>query len=721
MTLPERPSSHSRSRAFARSLLLPVALLAGCGGGGGSAGRTIRASTARVLFPPARSQTDATSITVRGTASDPDGVVAVSVAGVPAKSSDGFATWTAFVPLGPGRQELPIDVTDARGAIARGVARLEVEVEPARISPVGMAFDAATDQLYVVERVPPQVIAFDLASGDARRVSGVDTGSGPRFGAVLGIDVDSASQTLYVAGQDEDGLDALFSVDPGSGDRKIVRGNGKGSGVTLFSIDDVAVDPPAGIAYVADFDCVLAVELASGATSVVSSNSVGSGPKFSFLSGIVLDRTAQRAYVTDEQEDALFAVDLATGDRTLISDSTRGNGPALSNPEGLGLRGDLATALVASSNGAVLLVDLLSGNRTIVSDDATGSGIELDQPWDVAELGAGSGELAVVDEDTGYVIRIDAASGDRVALGDDLTGSGPLLNEAIDFARDPARRRVIAARLADPPLMAIDDATGDRAVLSGTGFGAGPTFTSCSAVAVDEARDRVYAARGSQLLAVDLATGDRTLVSDATRGVGPLPAFAELAYDAVHDVLFALGSDGTFPSPLIAIDPETGDRTLVSGTTRGSGPHIDFTFEMEVDPANNRALLVNFLPDAVIAVDLVTGNRSIFSGADGGADVGAGPAVDHPFALVVDLERRRALVACLDTAVTGSPSYLLAVDLDSGDRTQLSSELDGGGSILRFDLLELGDDPGQLRAFGAFGPRSYLVDLGSGDRVIYSK
>jgi hypothetical protein len=50
--------------------------------------------------------------TVTGTASDPAGIASIVVNGVAATSSDGFATWRASVPLGPGHNAVSLTATD---------------------------------------------------------------------------------------------------------------------------------------------------------------------------------------------------------------------------------------------------------------------------------------------------------------------------------------------------------------------------------------------------------------------------------------------------------------------------------------------------------------------------------------------------------------------------------------------------------------------------------
>ena len=70
---------------------------------------------ARIDFPLGSALTDAAQLRVRGTAHDPSGVAAVRVNGVPATSSDGFATWAVVVPLELGENALVVEA----GRLAR--------------------------------------------------------------------------------------------------------------------------------------------------------------------------------------------------------------------------------------------------------------------------------------------------------------------------------------------------------------------------------------------------------------------------------------------------------------------------------------------------------------------------------------------------------------------------------------------------------------------------
>ncbi len=108
---------HPRSAIGLFALTLLAVALTGCGGGGGTA--TAPDSTpdsfsfAPVVDASKNSMVVSAPIVVRGTAADTENpVTAVRINGVDAVSSDGYATWTATVPLTAGENTLVLELED---------------------------------------------------------------------------------------------------------------------------------------------------------------------------------------------------------------------------------------------------------------------------------------------------------------------------------------------------------------------------------------------------------------------------------------------------------------------------------------------------------------------------------------------------------------------------------------------------------------------------------
>ena len=93
-------------------------------------------------------------------------------------------------------------------------------------------------------------------------------------------------------------------------------------------------------------------------------------------------------------------------------------------------------------------------------------------------------------------------------------------------------------------------------------------------------------------MGVDLSTGDRTVISSDSVGTGPLDGFGFLAIVEENDRIIVLDSG----SAVLSVHPETGDRELLTGesgaVSRGSGPILDDgSGPIVVDNQRGRVLL----------------------------------------------------------------------------------------------------------------------------------
>ena len=140
------------------------------------------APSATVDFPPALSFTDATTVMLRGMAADNMAVAAVRVAGVAAQSDDGFATWTADVPVDYGRQTLTVEAEDSAGNIAASAASVEVIRSDATGSKDLITMDPAGGRAFVMDTSAPFATSvLDVTTGVYRFVSSDTIGTGPTF------------------------------------------------------------------------------------------------------------------------------------------------------------------------------------------------------------------------------------------------------------------------------------------------------------------------------------------------------------------------------------------------------------------------------------------------------------------------------------------------------------------------------------------------------------
>ncbi len=174
------------------------------------------APTASIEFPRSGYWTNARTGRLRGTASAAPGgaVSSVRVKGVAATSSDGFAHWTAEVPLDWGHNELVVEVEDSLAAKSAQAASVTVTAQ-ATLSTEATDFQVVGDTVYVADA--GSLVAIPLAGGPAR---GITTASAP----IVAFTVDG--DTIYVATKDR----ALGSVPRAGGELKVLFNSSTAAG-----------------------------------------------------------------------------------------------------------------------------------------------------------------------------------------------------------------------------------------------------------------------------------------------------------------------------------------------------------------------------------------------------------------------------------------------------------------------------------------------------------
>jgi streptogramin lyase len=607
--------------------------------------------------------------------------------------------------------------------------------------PISLAVES-DGVLVVVDTGLDAVLRVDPSSGTRSLVSGRGRGSGPVFLSPWGIAV-ASDGFLLVA---DNFLNAVLRVDPDSGDRTVVSGcvdaecsATVGSGPSFEGPQDIAVLSDGALAVVDNFlNAVLRVDLDSGNRTLVSgcvdiacSATVGSGPAFVspgalaiepdgtlvlvdvFLNAVVrilangnriiasgcVDITdctdivgagppflfpwsiAAQAdgslIVADILREAILHVDPDTGDRILISgcpDSvdcpdTIGSGTLFLSLRDIAVEADGQLVMVDDGLDTVLRVDPVNGDRTIVSRASTGGGSPFGAPVDIAV--EDDGQLLVVDALRKAVARVDPGSGSRILVSGCFDtecpatiGSGPAFVSPRTLAVEGSGSIVVTdTSLAAVVRIAPD--SGDRTVVSGCldtecriSIGSGLNFVSPRGLAVDNDGSLLVADNFlNAVLRIAPGSGDRTVVSGQGRGSGPpLTILTNIAVEFDGSLVVV---DGGL-NAVVRIAPDSGDRTVVSGQGRGSGPNFIFPEDLAVG-SDGFLMVVDSALDAVLQVDPGSGDRIVVS------DVGTGSGLSFvsPFGIAIESDGRLAVVDALLAAV-------VRVNPVTGDRATVS-------------------------------------------------
>jgi DNA-binding beta-propeller fold protein YncE len=287
------------------------------------------------------------------------------------------------------------------------------------------------------------------------------------------------------------GRDAVFQINPMTGDRTVLSGMGVGSGPSLLQVRGVAIDRWGQI-YVADADStrrrVVRIDPISGSRTLVSGFDRGTGPNLAAPFALAFDSEGE-LYLSDISTglDAIFHIDIRTGDRTIVSSSAMGTGPVFGNPTTLAAGASDSLLVGDQVLDGVYSVDVSSGNRTIVSDASRGTGPPLATPLGMGIALDGmiyvatiSGGLSSSDSS---VVEINPATGNRLTISSSSVGSGPDLIGVRGLAIDAAQNLFVVDVELDAVLR-IDRISGNRTVISDSSTGAGTTFDLPDPIAV---------------------------------------------------------------------------------------------------------------------------------------------------------------------------------------------------------------------------------------------
>jgi sugar lactone lactonase YvrE len=320
-------------------------------------------------------------------------------------------------------------------------------------------------------------------------------------------------------------------VDPISGNRTIVSGGGVGTGPTITRLDGIVLESGGGL-FVTDssLDAVFSVNPTTGNRSMISGgrypSAIGTGPGFGTAAGVVVESAASLV-VVDNLYDNLIRVDRATGNRTYVPNISVGTGPGSGgwlSPTGIamGRDGVLYVAVRIFPDELLIRVDPATGDRTIVS---AGAGPELVSPKGVAL--ERNGTLVVVDSFEGSVVRVDPLTGNLTTIsgGWPVVGSGPDFRVPDGIAVESNGKLVVTDTTG---VLRVDPASGNRSVVSDSSHGSGPSPYMPKGIAVEANGSLVVSlqAFGGAIVRVNPVTGNRTIVSGGdpfsnTVGTGP--------------------------------------------------------------------------------------------------------------------------------------------------------------------------------------------------------
>lgn len=681
--------------------LSTLCVLASCGGGGGGGnGGGGGQPAAQIHFPPEASLTDAEGITVRGTVARPGKVAGLTVAGVPAFTSDGWKTWTVEVPLEIGQNELeakmsgsgggpvgqPDDVTVHRqdvvlgdsGGLAMGdpadgkawwldadLGRL-IEIDLATgqrtatqivqghdfsgglESPGEPVFDGTRNQVYVVDG--SRIHRINVLGGFRSQVC--DAGN---LSFILDVDYDSVSDRIISLENFNPlggGTRQVYSIHPETGARELV---------CSFAPDGLDGDIPAhSLSVFRDGSGSSAFMVSQSGVSLLTFQN---GARTPLPSGFWAIQDVAcwnfKVFITD-QHRGVFEFNLWNGEYTSVYDDPSFSAGRASLCGGPGPN-DLA--LVSDGLDAAYLVDTQTGQAEVICSSSQGEGWNL---YSASDLVRFKGMDLVIDAHDGWILKVDAQGGRA------LFAQG-------GFIKSPEAAVVI----------------GDYLYVGNSGNGL--------IVRVD--------AQGGQELALP--------ANDDLQGL------SDLAYWAP-----AGGAGGRLLAlcrkKLVEVDLESSTTSLITEVGDGRGSDFDFAQQLVPHPELEIATFTaagkaSDGEGSVFMVFLDGGMRVMIAGEDpiGGA-MGSGAEVSSPRGMAYGTDSTELMIAAGPQGPGSMSLYRLHVA--SLQRSEISSADRGRGPLLDVPgTVRREAKSGNLYVTGRTEGAVLVIDPESGDRVMTSR
>lgn len=358
---------------------------------------------------------NASTLTVTGVSTDPDGVAEVRVNDIPATSDDNFLSWEAQVPLQTGINELVVSTADV--FLNRNPRAFSIDVENTRIvfnAAEAVFMHTASNRLFVADSELNALVAIDTQTDDWVTLSDAESANGLAVADAKRLIVDSAETRAWVLTNYDyqRGYIDLIEIDLATGVRTLLAG----LAAPIDEMADLALDegnqqlllllkePGQTTSSTLVSGRVVSFDLDTGATQLISDNMIPTEePQFWGTTGILFDTAGQQLLVF--QAHNILTIQPVTGDRQLL------------------LEDDHIWATVS-------VIDEIGG-RTIFSNRGDPQSLGFDS-FDAADLSTGT-QSFVVRAERSFPNSINAAydwlserlfyvNGDHVGTIDLVTG-----------------------------------------------------------------------------------------------------------------------------------------------------------------------------------------------------------------------------------------------------------------------------------------------------------
>jgi sugar lactone lactonase YvrE len=696
-------------------ILLVVLSLSACGGGGGDDAPADTTAPESTLKSPLFSRTTSNSfITVTGSSSDNQSTItAVTVNGVDAESKDGFANWSANLPLSDRINDLNIQTEDAAGNQSKKRYTISFsKINNLFSEPSTLAIDNNSNKLLINDALQHAQFTTDLSS-PALEKELVNTDESDLLMPHRSVFDSLGQQEIILDFRETEPLtQAILAKDANNQVTVLETG--------LVNVIDMSIDQSKRILYVlfapenTETGAIIkAYDLEQNQWATLSDDSK---PGTEYINPTAIIFHNGRLFCADGAANRLLEIDLSTGTKSTLSDDSQSNNTALSYIKDITAHSDKLWLLDEDSK-RIIEINTVSGERSILSDTDDSYGMPFDY-FNHIVVDKENNRLLVSDTKLNVIFSVELTSGKRELFISNRHGHGTSLSSP-NSLKHAGKDRVIVVDSTLEALISVNMITGNRKIISTAGsesiqaIGYGPSILDPIGIEVNPNYTKAWISlRGNpDLLEIHLDTGNRSLLEstpDDNAATFKLPN--GISYDTENHRL--LVSD-IYLDRVQAIKLEN-RTTSIAGRkhlTNNRNIMLSKPLDTVVDAHSKHIYAIDSVLKAVVVWDAQSKSKILSSSL-----VGSGVSLLKPVAIDLNTADNVAYIA--DEQLNS----IVSVNLLNGDRVVLSNQAVGTGPTFK-KLASISFDPESrsLLVSDTQEKAIFSIDINTGNRKIVSK